>query len=398
MGKAHKMMTPEKSGRSSNSALQAGGLRSIEPRLRALVVSNMYPSRSSPAFGVFVRRITDQMESEGIVVHRTVRTGAGGKMMSYAWFYVKTFFAVLFTKADVIYMHFATHSYPPVALARCLRAVPLAVHVHGGDIIPDGGSSSTLRNRVLSRIAESALAHASLIVAPSRYFAREVEMRHPSTNGKLFVSPSGGVDPAAFPFAPVTTHRPLHLVFLGRLMSGKGVDYIIPALRLARARNPERELVFTFAGDGPSRGMLEEQASEAAGVDIRFTGMLDPKQIPELIHSCHALVFPSFRAGESLGLVALESMSCGRPVIAARSGAMEDIVIDGKNGFLFEPADSLSLSLAIDGFLQLDEVSLSTLSHEAKATADQFSPVVVGRALYDRLLRFSPDVRGASRL
>lgn len=352
---------------------------------RILVVSNMYPSPRDPAFGIFVERVSSQMVDCGHDVTFAVRRASRWKMMSYLRFFIHAFAKVLFFKVDLIYVHFVTHSYIPVMLALLFRRVPLAVHVHGADIISDK-EQSRLVTRCFSIVRRAALERAALIVAPSNYFRDLVSERFPSVKKKIVVSPSGGVNLAAFSDAKSSARVRGELMFFGRLMLGKGVMLLIPAVEAVRARRADLEISVVFAGDGPALPALSEQA-KASSVPVRFLGAVDPDKVPVVLSTATALVFPSFRKGESLGLVALEAMACGRPVIAARSGAMEEIVLDGVTGALFDVNDVHGLSLAIESMLTLDDHAWQRVSDAALRRVEAFDARRVSLQLSEALCR-----------
>ncbi|MBD8696067.1 glycosyltransferase family 4 protein [Stenotrophomonas sp. CFBP 13718] len=351
--------------------------------MKALVVSNMYPSQASPEFGVFVRRITDQMSGGGIDVDLVVRTADGNKFFGYIRFYIRAFVATLFTKCDFVYLHFATHSFPPVALALLLRRLPLVVNVHGADIVPED-TTSELKSKILYLVASKALSRATLVVAPSQYFRQEIKDRFGYSLENIHVSPSGGVNTDRLKQSTMPGGR-RRVLFLGRLIIGKGVAHIIPALSQLLERRPELDFEMIFGGEGPARKLLEQQAQSNSHLEVTLLGSIAPAQVPTLIQGCHGLVFPSYRRGESLGLVALESMACGRPVLAARSGAMSTIIRDGKNGYLFDPDDVDSLSRALERFLDLDNQELKSMSTAARLDSRDFDSHLVAKALCSTL-------------
>jgi glycosyltransferase involved in cell wall biosynthesis len=119
--------------------------------------------------------------------------------------------------------------------------------------------------------------------------------------------------------------RPL-LLYVGRLSAEKEIGRIrvllenIPSARLA------------IVGDGPERANLE---SHFAGYDVMFTGYMQGQTLAAAFASSDLFVFPS--RTETLGLVLLEAMAAGCPVVAPRSGGITDVVDDGRNGYLFDP-------------------------------------------------------------
>ncbi|MBW4582656.1 MAG: glycosyltransferase family 1 protein [Tildeniella nuda ZEHNDER 1965/U140] len=118
------------------------------------------------------------------------------------------------------------------------------------------------------------------------------------------------------------------LLYVGRLSPEKEIDRIKPVLEsIPGAR-------LALVGDGPHRQSLEQHF---AGTATHFVGYLQGRELATAFASSDAFVFPS--RTETLGLVLLEAMAAGCPVVAARSGGIPDIVQDGVNGYLFDPLD-----------------------------------------------------------
>lgn len=118
------------------------------------------------------------------------------------------------------------------------------------------------------------------------------------------------------------------LLYVGRVSAEKQIDQIKPVLEAI----PNARLA--IVGDGPNREALE---THFAGTNTNFVGYLQGLELASAFASADAFVFPS--RTETLGLVLLEAMAAGCPVVAARSGGIPDIVTDGVNGYLFEPDD-----------------------------------------------------------
>ena len=95
---------------------------------------------------------------------------------------------------------------------------------------------------------------------------------------------------------------------------------------------PEARLA--LVGDGPNRENLEKHFKDTK---TYFVGYLQGLELASAFASADAFIFPS--RTETLGLVLLEAMAAGCPVVAANSGGIPDIVTDGVNGYLFEPDD-----------------------------------------------------------
>lgn len=94
-----------------------------------------------------------------------------------------------------------------------------------------------------------------------------------------------------------------------------------------------------------------------------------------------------------MGLVALEGMACGKPIIAAKNGAMEEIVEEGVNGFLFDIDEEQSMDQAVEKALFLDEQSYTNACLSARRTAEQFSSRIVGDDLNRKLRSFIKELK-----
>ncbi|MCG8366284.1 MAG: glycosyltransferase family 1 protein [Pseudanabaenales cyanobacterium] len=118
------------------------------------------------------------------------------------------------------------------------------------------------------------------------------------------------------------------LVYIGRLSAEKEIDRIKPVLETI----PNARLA--LVGDGPYREELEKHFADTP---THFVGYLAGEELASAYASADAFIFPS--RTETLGLVLLEAMAAGCPVVAARSGGIPDIVTDGVNGYMFDPTD-----------------------------------------------------------
>jgi phosphatidylinositol alpha 1,6-mannosyltransferase len=129
---------------------------------------------------------------------------------------------------------------------------------------------------------------------------------------------------------------------VGRLAPEKRPDHIIEAFRLASEALPKGVIHLIMAGTGP----LEAELKAAAPDGVEFLGFLERKtRLPDLYANCDAFVFASVT--ETLGLVLLEAMASGLPVIAAPVGGVADHLRDGHNGLAFPAGDVNAMAKAM---------------------------------------------------
>jgi glycosyltransferase involved in cell wall biosynthesis len=150
------------------------------------------------------------------------------------------------------------------------------------------------------------------------------------------------------------------LLYIGRLSAEKEIDRIKPVLQAI----PDARLA--LVGDGPYRTELE---AHFADTHTNFVGYLAGEDLASAYASADAFVFPS--RTETLGLVLLEAMAAGCPVVAANSGGIPDIVTDGVNGFLFDPLDEAGAIVATRRLIE-SKAEHELMRRNAVAEAEQW--------------------------
>lgn len=153
-------------------------------------------------------------------------------------------------------------------------------------------------------------------------------------------------------------------VHVGRLAPEKGVERILTAYARARAALPAGTIHLVIAGSGPSEAALRASAPP----DVTFLGFLDrAKTLPTLYASCEAFLFSSLT--ETLGLVVLEAMSSGLPVIATPAGGVADHLRHLENGLAYPAKDTDAMAHAMIELVMRPELRAS-LADGARRTAE----------------------------
>jgi len=171
---------------------------------------------------------------------------------------------------------------------------------------------------------------------------------------------------------PLRDTRRLDLIFVGRLIRGKGVHVLIEAVRDLERRGIRRKL--TIVGTGPEG---PEFMRSAEGLPITFVGVKRDRELSEIIADHKILVVPSLEP-EPFGIVALEGLACGCSVVASRHGGLPEAV--GPHGVLFEPGNPTALAeaiLAADAAPELlDGVLQSLKQHQAAYVAKKYLQIM----------------------
>jgi glycosyltransferase involved in cell wall biosynthesis len=181
----------------------------------------------------------------------------------------------------------------------------------------------------------------------------------------------GGVDTALF--HPVRASREMRerlsdgkpdapvVIGVGRLSAEKGLDLFGPLLdNLPGAR-------VALVGDGPHRQVLEAQFARRP---VHFAGYLAGEELATAVASADVLVFPS--QTDTLGLVLLEAMAAGTPVVAANSGGIPEVVRHGFNGRLFPPGDAVAAASEVARLLY-DPLARELLRVAARREAERWT-------------------------
>jgi glycosyltransferase involved in cell wall biosynthesis len=153
-------------------------------------------------------------------------------------------------------------------------------------------------------------------------------------------------------------------LYVGRLAAEKRAEQIIHAFRLASESLPRGVIHLIMAGTGP----CESELRAAAPSGVTFLGFLDRRsRLPDLYANCDAFVFASVT--ETLGLVVLEAMASGLPVIAAPAGGVRDHLRDGTNGLAYAEGDAGAMAAAMVRLAE-DWGLAQRLSRGARRTAE----------------------------
>lgn len=237
-------------------------------------------------------------------------------------------------RADVVHSNSLLSHLDCVAAGRLART-PVVLEIH--DILDPGRGRSLL---------SSAVRGASAAIAVSNAARQQLSK---AAQGKTTVVPQG-VDSAVFAPGPATVRAELTdapdsalVAVIGRVDPVKGIDTLIEAVSQIRSRGKDLHLVIvgrSSPGNERYGENLRRKAAELAPGAVRFVGQRN--DVAAILRSVDILCVPSVR--EPFGLIAIEAMSVGTPVVASRTDGFLDYVVDGENGLLSVPGDSADVA------------------------------------------------------
>jgi phosphatidyl-myo-inositol alpha-mannosyltransferase len=170
------------------------------------------------------------------------------------------------------------------------------------------------------------------------------------------------------------------LLFVGRLEERKGLEHLVRAFPILKTTRPDLRLV--VVGEGPERDRVQSLLPPSLRVDVDFLGRVDAGDLPALYAACDVFVAPSL-GGESFGIVLIEAMAAGAPVVASDIPGYASVVTDGVTGRLVPPGDPRALAEALEALLA--NPSLRTaLSSQAREGVDAYDWPSVASQVRDR--------------
>lgn len=314
---------------------------------------------------------------------------------------------------DLIHSHYWLSAIVARDLATRYR-IPAVQMFHTLGLVKAEVMDEDINGETETRVAieRQAVRDSNAIVAASEIEASELVELYGADPRKLCIVPCG-VDTDLFrPVRQVDARETLGrdqceqlVLFVGRIEQIKGIDILLDGLGLLYQRRPDlrSQICLVVVGgaldpndDAPETEKLEDlrrRVHEHRMEDtVDFVGSVDQKRLALWYSAADVCAVPSLT--ESFGLVALEAMACGTPVVATRVGGLQTVVEDGESGLLVPPGDREELSRAIERVL-MDHRLRIHLAHGSRDRAEKFTWGHVGdgiETLYRRVL----GERGAS--
>ena len=281
---------------------------------------------------------------------------------------------------DLLHVHYAMPFAASAFLARELvkpRRLPVVTTLHGTDITVVG------QQPTFHRLTKFSIESSDAVTAVSRFLRertieslgirRPIEVIYNFVDTRRFAPRAHRGSVLAPADVPVLMHA-------SNFRTVKNLDTLVRVF--ARVRE-QRRCRLVFIGDGPEKARTEDLCRELGLTrDALFLGNQDIME--ELLPLADVFLLPSRQ--ESFGLVALEAMSAGVPVVAANVGGLPEVVADGKTGFLRDPDDAAGMAEAVLRLLG-DDALRARFARAGRRLAVARFGVEEGVARYERVYR-----------
>ena len=358
-------------------------------------------------------------EIDGIKVNRfryapanwemlTHEEGAPSKMASKPWlqllaipYIISGFFKCIKIcrkfKPDIIHAHWPfPHAYIALGAAKLFR-IPLVLNFHGAELL------LIRKKKWVKPLLKFAIGQAQAVFANSSFTASKIkalrdvtvewspygttletkdERRETREGGSLpLASATASATPSS---GEVSPQRPsphpvqgkFKILFVGRHIERKGICYLIEAAKYL----PRDQFEIRIVGVGDLTEELKKLASESAtpnSAEIIFTGKLSPEALANEYRTANVFTLPAIVDSkgdtEGLGVVLIEAMELGLPIVASNVGGIPDVVVDGVSGILVPEKDPQALASAYKRLATEPELVKQLLAGSRKRIAECFT-------------------------
>lgn len=242
---------------------------------------------------------------------------------------------------DVVHSHTSKAGFLGRLAGRWV-GVPAVYSPHGNFFF---GYFDRIVGRLFTALERVAARWSARIIVPSGV-ERDAYLEHRVGQPEQYVTIPNAVNLSGWPLAAESSPGlGTRVCFVGRLEAVKGPQVLLEALPAVRDAIPR--LHVCIVGDGSLRRELEARAKEQMPGVVRFEGHRE--RVADYLCESDVVAVPSLNEG--FGLVALEALAVGRPVVASRVGGLVEVLDDGRMGRLVPPGDATALATALVGLL-----------------------------------------------
>ncbi len=373
----------------------------MSKKLKVLIVPKWYPRENKPVSGIFVHEFAKAISRYCDVAILFGHQNSSIKKLyeihykkmdnikvfyvyhkkilsSYICYMIAMFLAFRKIKKkfypDIIHVHVYTAGILPLLLKH-LYKIPYILTEHFKIIKPQ---DKFFIKKLKILLAKLIFRNAELLIHVSRFMADYIE--NFGIKNKYTIVPNT-IDTSIFYYKNYNKNtyskKKKHIIFVGNLTSGKGMDYLLHAISILKEKRSD--FILNIVGDGEECSKYKDMVKKLNISDIViFHGIKSKEEVAKMMRKSHFLVLPSLF--ETFSCVSIEAMATGLPVVATEVGAIKEI-IDKNKGILIAPGDVNSLISAIE--FMLDNHSKYDHSRISNYIRTKYGYDAVGKKLYD---------------
>jgi len=281
-------------------------------------------------------------------------------------------------RPDVVHAHW----WMPSGWIASRIGVPYVITCHGTDV-------RLLESSLWRKLAMPVFHRASAVTTASGFLARDIGRYFPGVADRLSVT-SMPMDLEMFERgARAQKASPPRVLFAGNLIASKGVDVLIEAMALLRARSVPSQL--RIIGSGPEERQLRAlAATRGLGDAISWSPFVSQRELPNEYGAATVTVLASRGQAEGLGLVLAEALLAGSAVIGTAAGGIPEVVVDERTGLIAKDGDASDLARQIERLLGDAALRERTIANGRALVREQHAPVAAGvrvAALYEMVAK-----------
>ena len=313
----------------------------------------------------------------------THEEGAPSKMASKPWlqllaipYIISGFFKCIKIcrkfRPDVIHAHWPfPHAYIALGAAKLFR-IPLVLNFHGAELL------LIRKKKWVKPLLKFAIGQAQAVFANSSFTAGKIKaLRNVDVEWSPYGTTLETSNTSGDGIAPHPINGKFKILFVGRHIERKGICYLIEAAKYL----PRDQFEIRIVGVGDLTDKLKSQAVEISttpdSANIIFTGKLSPEELANEYKTANVFTLPAIVDSkgdtEGLGVVLIEAMELGLPVVASNVGGIPDVVVDGVSGILVPEKDPQALANAYKRLAADPELLKQLLTGAQKRIAECFT-------------------------